>query len=297
MDGLFGKLSRKISETRSSSSASEGDRENGAESLEQREPAASLLPPQDRRHLILLRMVLAEMIGTFILVFSVWGVGACSILGKGQLGLMEYASTGCTALILIAIVIGPISGAHINPSITVAFAAIGRFPWQKVPYYVSAQMLGSLSASYVGKLVYNMPPDFLATRPMNGRISAFWAELFATMFIMLIGSAVSFNAEAIGQLASFAIGAAIALAILITGPVSGGSMNPARSFGPAVVAWKFDDLWLYFVAPTAGALAGAFLYKLIYFPLCQHRSSTSVSNASEQTMASLPSHLPSNNSS
>ncbi|XP_058076987.1 probable aquaporin NIP7-1 isoform X2 [Magnolia sinica] len=132
-----------------------------------------------------------------------------------------------------------------------------------VPIYVTAQMLGSVSATYVGKFVYNMHADFANTRPVHGLKTAFWAELIATSFIMFLASALSSNAQSVGQLSPVAVGAAIALGVLITGPVSGGSMNPARSFGPAVVSWKFDHVWLYLVAPTIGAVVGAHLFRLL----------------------------------
>ncbi|CAA7388724.1 unnamed protein product [Spirodela intermedia] len=260
MVGVLEKLFRTAPERGNSSHSLHVDQENEDPSVQRQGPVS------DRKHLILGRMVLAEMVGTFILVFSVCGVVSCSYVSRGELGLTEYALTGCVSLVVLAVVVGPISGAHVNPSITIAFATIGEFPWSKVPYYVAAQMVGSTMAAYVGKLVYKTPPEFAATRPTRGSMTAFWAELFATMFIMLISSALSFHAEVFGQVASFAIGASIGLAVLITGPVSGGSMNPARSLGPAIVSWRFDDLWLYLVAPTAGAVTGALLYKLMQFP-------------------------------
>ncbi|XP_078448125.1 NOD26-like intrinsic protein 7;1 [Wolffia australiana] len=215
------------------------------------------------RTLILARTMLAEMVGTFILVFCACGVISCSYASRGELGLTEYALTGGASLVLLSIIVGPISGAHVNPSITLAFAALGRFPWSKVPFYVAAQFLGSTMAAFLGKTVYKTPAELAATRPVTGTAAAFWAELFATMFIMLICSALSFHAKALQQAAPFAIGAAITLAVFITGPVSGGSMNPARSLGPAIVAKSYHSLWVYFVGPTVGALSGALLYKLM----------------------------------
>ncbi|XP_058076986.1 probable aquaporin NIP7-1 isoform X1 [Magnolia sinica] len=209
------------------------------------------------------RMVVAEMVGTFVVMFSICGIIASTELTKGEVGLLEYASTGGFAIIVVIFAIGPISGAHMNPSITIAFATLGQFPWCRVPIYVTAQMLGSVSATYVGKFVYNMHADFANTRPVHGLKTAFWAELIATSFIMFLASALSSNAQSVGQLSPVAVGAAIALGVLITGPVSGGSMNPARSFGPAVVSWKFDHVWLYLVAPTIGAVVGAHLFRLL----------------------------------
>ncbi|XP_058192435.1 probable aquaporin NIP7-1 isoform X1 [Rhododendron vialii] len=208
-------------------------------------------------------LILAEAIGTFILMFCICAIIAITQLMRGEVGLLEYAATAALSVVVIVFSIGAISGAHVNPAVTIAFATCGQFPWSKVPLYIMAQGIGSVLATYVGKLVYGISSELLTTRPLQGSAAAFWVELIATLIIMFLASALTHHAKYIGHLAGFIVGTAIGLAVLITGPVSGGSMNPARSLGPALVSWKFDDVWIYLTAPTIGAVAGAFLYSAI----------------------------------
>ncbi|XXG79411.1 hypothetical protein AAC387_Pa09g0485 [Persea americana] len=224
-----------------------------------------------------LRMVIAEMVGTFIMMYCIYGIVAITELSKGQVGLLEYAATAGFAIIMVIFTVGPISGAHVNPSITIAFAASGQFPWSMVPFYIVAQTLGSVIAVGVGMCVYSMEPSFAVTRPLRGRSAAFWSELIATFFIMFLASNLSNHAREVGLLSGFAVAASISLAVLLTGPMSGASLNPARSFAPALVSWKFDDLWLYIVGPTIGALGGVLLCRLLQ-PNHQYSSSTSSPN-------------------
>ncbi|XP_077243394.1 putative aquaporin NIP7-1 [Tasmannia lanceolata] len=238
----------------------------------------------------LIPKVVAEMVGMFIVMFSVCGIIAITRLTEGKIGLLEYASTGGLAIIVVLFAVGCISGAHVNPSVTIAFATIGQFPWSQVPIYVFAQMLGSILACYMGKLVYEMEADFANTRPLHGCKAAFWAELVATFFIMFLASVLSNNVQAVGPSSCFAVGAAIALGVLITGPVSGGSLNPARSLGPAIISWKFDDIWVYLLAPTIGAVSGALLFRLLEIlrRTCSATSSSDTSSLPTDAGASIP---------
>ncbi|MCL7049798.1 hypothetical protein MKW94_018038 [Papaver nudicaule] len=211
------------------------------------------------------RMVLAEMLGTFILMFSVCGIVATTqMTGGGEVGLLEYAVTAGLSIIVIIFSVGPISGAHVNPSITFAFALLGDFPWVRVPFYIVAQIVGSIVAAFVGKSVYGIQAHQVITRPqLHGRKKAFWVEFFTTFIVMFLSASMSRKAHKVGQISGLVIGVAISLAVLISGPISGGSLNPARSIGPAIVAWKFEHLWLYVVAPTAGAAGAVLLFLLL----------------------------------
>ncbi|KAI3995674.1 hypothetical protein MKX01_031447 [Papaver californicum] len=211
------------------------------------------------------RMVLAEMLGTFILMFSVCGIVATTqMTGGGEVGLLEYAVTAGLSIIVIIFSVGPISGAHVNPSITFAFALLGDFPWVRVPFYIVAQIVGSIFAAFVGKSVYGIQAYQVITRPqLHGRKMAFWVEFFTTFVVMFLSASMSRKAHKVGHISGLVIGVAISLAVLISGPISGGSLNPARSIGPAIVAWRFEHLWLYIVAPTAGALVAALLFLLL----------------------------------
>ncbi|XP_043697621.1 probable aquaporin NIP7-1 [Telopea speciosissima] len=268
------------SEEASSSRESQGDEEigphihtmNGQVTIES---SITTSPSIKRRNNLtrLARVVIAEMLGTFILMFSVCGIIAVTRIMKGEVGLMEYAATGGLSITVVIFSVGSISGAHVNPSVTVAFATLGEFPWSKVPMYISAQIAGSAIATYVGKSVYGMKAEMMTTRPLQGRSKAFWAELISTFIVVFLAASLSSHPQAFAHLAGFVIGIAIALAILITGPISGGSLNPARSFGPALIAWKFEDIWLYIFAPTLGAVAATLLFRLLR--LDKHRPSSS----------------------
>ncbi|KAK9672035.1 hypothetical protein RND81_12G071400 [Saponaria officinalis] len=220
------------------------------------------------------RIVIAEVIGTFILIFSVFGImGSMRLLGT-QVGLTEYAITAGSSITLIGFTLGSISGAHVNPAVTFAFAVFGHFPWPKVPFYVSAQMLGSIVATYSGELVFGVKPELVMTVPVKGGVfAAFFAELIATFMVTFLAATLAKDAKSVGHLAPFAMGITIILAVLITGPVSGGSLNPARSLGPAILTWRFSYIWIYIFAPTAGAILGV----LMVHALCTKQSDQSPS--------------------
>ncbi|KAL3828825.1 hypothetical protein ACJIZ3_017627 [Penstemon smallii] len=211
----------------------------------------------------LVRMVLAEAIGTFILMFCIGGIIANMSLMGIKSGLVEYAATAGLTVIIVVSSIGSISGAHVNPAVTIAFATVGPFPWSKVPLYILAQVGGSVLATYSGRLVYGIKPEIMMTRPLHGCTEAFWVELIATFIILFLTTSLFNEPQSPGQLSAFLAGVAIGLGVLISGPVSGGSMNPARSLGPALVSWRFDHLWIYLVAPTIGAISGVFVYRIL----------------------------------
>ncbi|KAL6191123.1 hypothetical protein ACLB2K_037515 [Fragaria x ananassa] len=214
-------------------------------------------------NLNLLRAVVAEMVGTFILMFCVCGIIASTQLLRGEVGLMEYASTAGLTVVVVIFSIGTISGAHVNPAVTVAFATLGHFPWSRVPLYTMAQTLGSVLAALVGELVYGIKSDLMLTKPVQSCVSAFWVEVIATFIVFFLAASMIHHAQAVGPLSGFVLGIAIGLAVLITGPVSGGSLNPARSLGPAIVSWNFKDIWIYVCAPTIGAVSGALLFQVL----------------------------------
>ncbi|XP_057485965.1 probable aquaporin NIP7-1 isoform X2 [Actinidia eriantha] len=139
----------------------------------------------------LLRKVLAEALGTFILMYSICAIIAITQLMGGEVGLLEYAATAALSVVVIVFSIGAISGAHVNPSVTIAFATFGQFPWSKVPLYILAQLVGSVLATYVGKLVYGIKSELMTTRPLQGSTSAFWVELIATLLIMFLASSLA----------------------------------------------------------------------------------------------------------
>ncbi|OIW06726.1 hypothetical protein TanjilG_11451 [Lupinus angustifolius] len=163
------------------------------------------------------RMVIAEMMGTFILMFCVCGIIATTQLQNGAVGLLEYAATAGLTVVVIIFSIGPISCAHVNPAVTIAFATLGHFPWIKVPIYIIAQTIGSVIATYIGSLVYGIKSEVVMTKPLQGCNSAFWVELIATFIIMFLIAALTSESQSVGHLSGFVAGMAIGLAVLITG--------------------------------------------------------------------------------
>ena len=158
---------------------------------------------------------------------------------------------------------GHISGAHFNPAVTVAFAATGRFPWRQVPLYTGGQFGAALIAALLLRAVFGPVAGLGATLPATTLASSFVLEFVLTFFLMFVISAVATDARAVGQLAGLAIGGTVTFCALFGGPISGASMNPARSLGPALASGATGAVWLYLVAPTLGALVGAFAYRAI----------------------------------
>ncbi|KAB1214244.1 putative aquaporin NIP7-1 [Morella rubra] len=288
MKSLFEEPPPVVPNKSSTSIRPKDDREMGSndmsESVDALNESAFKCFPQGM-YLNLGRVVLAEMVGTFILIFAVCGIIACTQLMRGGIGLLEYAATAGLTVAVVIFSVGPISSAHVNPAITIAFAAFGHFPWSKVPIYIIAQTLGSVLATYIGQSVYGVQSEIMTTRPLHSCSSAFWVELIATFIIMFLVASLTHHNQSvrlwilqpIGQLSGFVVGIAIGLAVLITGPVSGGSMNPARSLGPAIISGKFKDVWIYVTAPTIGAVAGALLDYVLHL---QPRSRSPTSQTS-----------------
>ncbi|XP_021981655.1 probable aquaporin NIP7-1 isoform X2 [Helianthus annuus] len=206
--------------------------------------------------------VVAEMLGSFIVMFSIVGIVASTELMRG-VGLLEYAVTAGLAVIVVVFSIGHISGAHVNPAFTIAFATVGPFPWRRVPMYIVAQVAGCTIATYAGMMVYGMKSEVLMTRPLVGHSSAFWAEFMASFFVLFLTASLVHAPPTVTQFSGFIVAIGIALGVLITGPISGGSMNPARSLGPAIVSYNYQSLWIYLTAPTLGAICGAFMLRML----------------------------------
>ncbi|KAF8016940.1 hypothetical protein BT93_H2208 [Corymbia citriodora subsp. variegata] len=223
------------------------------------------------------RMVLAEAVGTFILMYCITAILSMTQLLKGEVGLMGYAATAGMTIVIIIFSLGPISDAHVNPAITIAFAIYGHFPWSRVPLYIIAQLTGSVLATYVGALVYGVESSLMITRPLRGPAPAFWVEFLATFIMVFLIAGLTYNHRSVGQLSGFVLGIGIALTVVITGPVSGASMNPARSLGPAILSRDFESIWIYITAPVTGAIVGAFVYRLLHL---QGREPSSTASSS-----------------
>jgi aquaporin NIP len=210
----------------------------------------------------LFKKVGAEMVGTFTLVFAGCGAVVTQRLSEGALGHGGVAATFGLAVMVMIYATGHISGAHFNPAVTVAFAAVGRFPWRQVPAYVLGQCAAALLAALCLAALFGNQ-GLGVTEPSGGVQQSFLLEVIITFFLMFVITAVATDSRAEGALAGLAIGGTVALCALFAGPISGASMNPARSLGPALVQGQLAALWLYLIAPTLGAVVGAVTYRAL----------------------------------
>jgi aquaporin NIP len=214
----------------------------------------------------LARRCLAEALATFALVFA--GCGAIVVDSErgGSLGAVGVAAAFGLVIMAMIYATGHLSGAHVNPSVTVAFSVARQFPVRDALAYVPAQLAGAIAAALLLGVVWSgQPAELGATHPAEG-ISAGAAltyEVALTAILMFVIMAVATDTRAVGAAAAIAIGGTVALGSLFGGGVSGASMNPARSLGPALAASSWADLWIYLVGPVVGALVGATLYQVV----------------------------------
>ena len=200
-----------------------------------------------------MKKLLAEFLGTLGMVFA--GTGA--IVVNDQTGALGHAGVALTfGLIVLAMIycFGDVSGAHMNPAVTISFAAAGRSEWRTVPGYITAQLLGALAASGLLKFLFPASAHLGATLPSGTVSQSFVLEIVLTFFLMLVVLSVSTGAKEKGVTAAIAIGAVITLEAMFAGPICGASMNPARSLAPALVSGHLENVWLYLTAPILGAL-------------------------------------------
>jgi aquaporin NIP len=210
----------------------------------------------------LARMLAAELVGTFALVFA--GCGAVMVDAKTHaLGHVGVAISFGLVIMVMIYAVGHISGAHFNPAVTFAFALSRHFPWPRTVGYWAAQLLGAIAAAAVLRGSLGNVAHVGVTLPSGSQGQSFLWELVLTFFLMFVIMAVATDTRAVGEAAAVAIGGTVGLDAMFGGPISGASMNPARSIGPALVGGDLHGLWLYVVAPLAGAALGALAYQFI----------------------------------
>ena len=202
-----------------------------------------------------MRAITAEFLGTFALVFF-----GCGAIANG----LPPTSVALAFGLVIAVMIyafGHISGAHFNPAVSIAFGIGRHLPWSKVAGYASAQILGATIAAIALRATLGPDADLGVTQPAGSDIQSFAWEVVLTFFLMVVITAVATDIRAVGQAAALAIGGTVALGALVGGPISGASMNPARSIGPAIVSGDLAHLWIYIAAPILGASLGTLAYR------------------------------------
>lgn len=213
-----------------------------------------------------MRKYVAESIGTFALVFA--GTGAIVIDGVSG-GEVTPVGVGLTfGLIVLAMIhaFGDVSGAHLNPAVTLAFWAARRFPGSEVVPYVLSQIVGAIVASLTILALFPNQGTLGATIPAGSSLQSFVLEIVLTFLLALVILNVSRGAKEKGIMAGVAIGGVVALEAIFAGPISGASMNPARSLAPALVSGKLEHLWIYLAAPTIGALLAVPVSLLVAAP-------------------------------
>jgi aquaporin Z len=200
-----------------------------------------------------MRKLAAELFGTFALVFT--GTGAITVNDLSGGGVTNIGIALTFGLVVLAMIyaVGDVSGAHLNPAVTLGFLAARRFNARWVVPYITCQCAGALLASALVRVLFPDHPTLGATLPASVAVQSFVLEAVLTLLLMFVILSVSTGAKEKGLMAGVAVGAVIALEALFAGPVSGASMNPARSLAPAVVSGRVEGLWLYLSAPILGA--------------------------------------------
>ena len=201
-----------------------------------------------------MRAAAAESLGTFALVFF-----GCGAIANGLSPTSVALAFGLVIAVMVY-ALGHISGAHFNPAVSIAFAVGRHVPWSTTGAYVVAQVLGAVAGAIVLRATLGSDADLGVTHPTGSDLQAFVWEAILTFVLMLVITAVATDVRAVGQAAALAIGGTVALGSLVGGPVSGASMNPARSIGPAIVSGDLADLGIYIAAPIVGAVAGVLVY-------------------------------------
>jgi aquaporin Z len=203
------------------------------------------------------RRLFGELFGTFLLVLAGAGAAVLEAATHGQIGRAAAVTAPGLTVLAVILFMGAVCGAHLNPIVSIAFALRGDFGWRRVPGYIAAQCVGALLASLVLKATFGDVAHLGTTLPGPGftATQAFVIEAVLSLGLVstILGTASS--AQNVGPLSAIGVGAYIVVAGLWASPVSGASMNPARSLGPALVSADLHDLWIYLTAPVAGALA------------------------------------------
>lgn len=216
------------------------------------------------------RVSVAEAVGTFMLVLAIVSTAIGATLAMpvagAPYGSLAVPLAGGIVLAIAVASLGHVSGAHFNPAVTLGLAVTRQFPWRYVPAYIAAQFVGAVGAALVAWGFYGSEARSVAhlgaTYPTAGTSvgSAFAAEAVVTFMLVLVVISVATDSRVPSGVAAMAIGAALAAAIFISGPISGAGVNPARAIGPMIAAGKFTDWWVYLVAPLLGGIAAATVY-------------------------------------
>ena len=210
------------------------------------------------------RRAAAEAFAAFGLIFSIGSAAAAEASGHGELGLPAQAAVSGLAIMVLVYAVGHLSGAHINPAVTIAFTLTRHFPRREAVSYIGAQLAGAALAGLLLLAVWPDKPGDLGANSIGVSVgSALVVETVLSALLMFVIMAVATDTRAVGAAAAIAIGGVVLLDILVGGGVSGGSMNPARSFGPALASGTWDHFWIWLVGPIGGTALGALAYQFV----------------------------------
>lgn len=206
--------------------------------------------------------LLAELLGTFCLVFAGTGAIVINDVSAGAVTHVGIALTFGLVVMTMIYALGDVSGAHLNPAVTIGFWASKRWPGKSVAPYIAAQCAGALLASAVLRGLFPSHETLGATIPAGPVMQSFVLELILTAMLMFVILSVSQGPKEKGLMAGIAVGGVVGLEAMFAGPICGASMNPARSLAPAIVTGRLDPLWLYIAAPVLGALLAVISWRL-----------------------------------
>jgi MIP family channel proteins len=215
----------------------------------------------------LVRRALMEAIGTFALVTAGCGAIITNATHPGSIGSVGISLVFGLVIMVMIYAGGHLSGAHYNPSVTLAFTLARHFPLRDALAYVAAQLTGATMAALLLLAAWTSRPAHLgSTLPSVNGGTALAYEVVLTAFLMFVITAVATDTRAVGAAAAIAIGGTVGLDALFGGPITGASMNPARSFGPALASGTWSSFWVYVIGPVIGAAIGVFAYELVRGP-------------------------------
>jgi len=219
----------------------------------------------------LTRRSLCEALGTFILIFCGTGAIVVNDLSQGAITHVGIALTFGLVVLALIHALGPISGCHLNPSVSVGLWLAGIFPTKELGSYIASQCVGALLASLIIRAMFPEHPTLGATLPASGAMQSFILEIVLTWILMLVILCVSSGPQPDAAFAAISIGAVIGLEAMFAGPISGASMNPARSLAPALISMHTDHLWVYLLAPMIGSALAVGTFSMIRNPTAQAR--------------------------